>query len=93
MSIYTHEKLQQNIQNVYSKYTHFCPNSFFKKKKKKQEEKKERGKKKKERACFRKSEFLRIVLRILKKLCVCQRLIVGDKKEKRVFKNEVKNNF
>ena len=66
---------------------------LFSKKKKKQEEKKERGKKKGERACFRKSEFLHIVLRILKKLCVCQRLIVGDKKEKRVFKNEVKNNF
>lgn len=84
MSTYTHEKLQRNIQHMHSKYTHFCPNSVFKKK----------GREEGERAHFRKSEeFLHIVLRILKKLCVCQRLIAGDRKEKRVLKNEVKNNF
>ena len=59
--------------------TRFCPNSVFQKKKKK-------GSEEGERARFRKSEeFLHIVLRIPKKLCVCQRLIAGDSKEKKSF--------
>ena len=58
--------------------THFCPNSVFQKKKK--------GREEGERARFRKSEeFLHSVLRILKKLCVYQRLIAGDSKEKKSF--------
>ena len=40
MSKYTHEKLQQNIPNIYYKYIHFAL-FFFKKKKK--EKKRERG--------------------------------------------------